>query len=116
MAGGIGVPPVLCLAGKLAEQGVDVDVCLGFGTASKAVGVDEFRALGATVNVCTDDGTLGTHGFCTDPAAELLGEGIVTTDLEIASASYERQIDELWAELPALRSPAADGSPDQSAV
>ena len=33
------------------------------------------RALGATVNVCTDDGTLGTHGFCTDPAAELLGEG-----------------------------------------
>ena len=70
VAGGIGVPPVLCLAGMLAEQGVDVDVCLGFGTASKAVGVDEFRALGATVNVCTDDGTLGMHGFCTDPAAE----------------------------------------------
>ena len=37
VAGGIGVPPVLCLAGMLAEQGVDVDVCLGFGTASKAV-------------------------------------------------------------------------------
>ena len=37
VAGGIGVPPVLCLAGKLAEQGVAVDVCLGFGTASKAV-------------------------------------------------------------------------------
>ena len=48
---------------------------LRFGTASKVVGVDEFRALGATVNVCTDDGSLGTHGFCTDPAAELLGEG-----------------------------------------
>lgn len=75
VAGGIGVPPVLCLADKLSEQGVAVDVCLGFGTASKAVGVDEFRALGATVNVCTDDDTLGTHGFCTDPAAELLGEG-----------------------------------------
>lgn len=45
VAGGIGVPPVLCLAGMLAEQGVDVDVCLGFGTASKVVGVDEFRAL-----------------------------------------------------------------------
>lgn len=75
VAGGIGVPPVLCLADMLAEQGVDVDVCLGFGTASKAVGVEEFRALGATVNVCTDDGSLGTHDFCTDPAAELLGEG-----------------------------------------
>ena len=69
VAGGIGVPPVLCLAGKLAEQGVAVDVCLGFGTASKAVGIDEFRALCDTVNVCTDDGSLGTHGFCTDPAA-----------------------------------------------
>ncbi|HEY1118930.1 MAG TPA: PAC2 family protein [Acidimicrobiales bacterium] len=30
-----------------------------------------------------------------EKTAELLGEGIVTTDLEIASASYERQIDEL---------------------
>lgn len=30
VAGGIGVPPVLCLAGMLAEKGVDVDVCLGF--------------------------------------------------------------------------------------
>ena len=75
VAGGIGVPPVLCLAGMLAEQGVAVDVCLGFGTASKAVGIDEFRSLCDTVNVCTDDGSLGTHGFCTDPAAELLGEG-----------------------------------------
>ena len=75
VAGGIGVPPVLCLAGKLAEQGVAVDVCLGFCTASKAVGVDEFRSLCDTVNVCTDDGSLGMHGFCTDPAAELLGEG-----------------------------------------
>mgnify|MGYP000293806708 CR=1 FL=1 len=28
VAGGIGVPPVLCLAGMLAEQGVAVDVCL----------------------------------------------------------------------------------------
>ena len=52
-----------------------IDVCLGFGTASKAVGIDEFRALCDTVDVCTDDGSLGTHGFCTDPAAELLGEG-----------------------------------------
>ncbi len=63
VAGGIGVPPVLCLAGKLAEQGVAVDVCLGFGTASKAVGIDEFRALCDTVDVCTDDGSLGHARF-----------------------------------------------------
>jgi Mor family transcriptional regulator len=30
-----------------------------------------------------------------EKTAELLGEPIITTDLEIASASYERQINEL---------------------
>ena len=30
-----------------------------------------------------------------EKTAELLGEGVITTDLEIAAASYERQIDEL---------------------
>ena len=76
VAGGIGVPPVLCLARELVAAGVSVDVCLGFGTAGKACGIDEFKALGVeSLTVCTDDGTLGTHGFCTDPAAELLAEG-----------------------------------------
>ena len=76
VAGGIGVPPVLCLARELVSAGVSVDVCLGFASGSKAVGVDEFKALGVeTLNVCTDDGALGIHGFCTEPASELLFEG-----------------------------------------
>ena len=87
VAGGIGVPPVLCLAGMLAGQGVDVDVCLGFGAASKAVGIDEFRSLCDTVDVCADDGrgrliVVRVHVGGVDDAghphaasAELLGEG-----------------------------------------
>lgn len=74
VAGGIGVPPC-CASPACLPSRAWMSTFAGFGTASKAVGVDEFRALGATVNVCTDDGTLGMHGFCTDPAAELLGEG-----------------------------------------
>lgn len=76
VAGGIGVPPVLCLAADLVTKGMSVDVCLGFGTAAKVVGVDEFKALPVEELVlCTDDGSAGTHGFCTEPVAELLAQG-----------------------------------------
>ncbi len=73
VGGGIGVPPVLCLARELAESGIAVDACVGSATAAKLVGVEDFEALGAgEVRVATDDGTAGLHGFCTESAAELL--------------------------------------------
>lgn len=73
VGGGIGVPPVLCLARELAEAGVAVDACVGSATAGKLVGVEDFEALGAgEVCVATDDGTAGLHSFCTESAAELL--------------------------------------------
>ena len=75
VGGGIGVPPVLCLARELTVAGIAVDVCVGAATADKLVGVDEFRALCGEVHVATDDGTAGVHGFCTEPAAELLANG-----------------------------------------
>ena len=75
VGGGIGVPPVLCLARELAAAGVAVDACVGAATAAKLVGVEEFRALCGEVRVATDDGTAGTCGFCTEPAAELLASG-----------------------------------------
>lgn len=73
VGGGIGVPPVLCLARELAEVGIAVDACVGSATAAKLVGVEDFEALGAgEVRVATDDGTAGLHGFCTESVAELL--------------------------------------------
>ena len=76
VGGGIGVPPVLCLARELASAGVAVDACVGAATAEKLVGVEDFCALGAgEVHVATDDGTAGLCGFCTEPAADLLAAG-----------------------------------------
>ena len=76
VAGGIGVPPILGAATILSRMGVAFDVCLGAASASKIVGVDELRALGAeSVSISTDDGTAGACGFCTDPAAALLAKG-----------------------------------------
>ena len=64
LGGGVGVPPLYGLAKRLLAAGRQVTAVLGFNTAAEVFYADEFRALGATVNVCTDDGTLGTHGFC----------------------------------------------------
>lgn len=76
VAGGIGVPPVLCLARELASAGIAFDVCLGSATAGKLVGVEDFKRLGAaSLSICTDDGSEGHCGFCTDPASELLARG-----------------------------------------
>ena len=76
VGGGIGVPPVLCLARELRGRGVAVDACVGAATGGKLVGVGELEALGCgEVRVATDDGTAGLCGFCTDPAADLLAAG-----------------------------------------
>ncbi len=76
VAGGIGVPPVVCLARELASAGIDFDACVGSACADTLVGPAELEELGAgEVRISTDDGSLGLAGFCTDPAAELLARG-----------------------------------------
>lgn len=74
VAGGIGVPPVLCLARELARREIPYTVCIGAATADQLVGEDDFEEAGPPViSVATDDGSCGYHGFCTD-AAELVLE------------------------------------------
>ena len=76
VAGGIGVPPVLCLAEELGRRGIAFDVCVGASCAGKVVGLDKFREAGAgEVVLCTDDGSAGESGFVTDPAVKMLGLG-----------------------------------------
>ena len=65
LGGGIGVPPLYLLAKCLREQGKDVQVCLGFNTASEVFYENAFRDLGCKVLVCTADGSYGTKGFVT---------------------------------------------------
>lgn len=76
VAGGIGVPPVLCLARSLAERGVRFTVCVGAASEDQLVGVSEFEQAGAEeVLVATDDGSAGYKGFCTDLAERVLKDG-----------------------------------------
>ncbi len=99
VAGGIGAPPIVCLARELSERGIAFDACLGAQTGEKLVGAGELEELGAgEISVSTDDGSLGLEGFCTEPASALLATGeydyVATCGPEpmmakVASAAHE---------------------------
>jgi len=77
VAGGIGVVPFWLLAKELVGRGVETVIVLGARTADMLVGVDDLRRLGATVSICTDDGTAGVRGTVLDllrsaPNADML--------------------------------------------
>ena len=76
VAGGIGQTPFLAYARELlgtrAYGGQSprrlakrVSLYYGVRSASLAAGVDDFRAAGCEVNLASDDGTIGFHGFVT---------------------------------------------------
>ncbi len=67
MGGGIGAPPLLGLVRQLHGTGLkNIDVYLGYRSASAGLFLaDEFKEL-AAVHIATDDGTAGTHGTVLD--------------------------------------------------
>jgi dihydroorotate dehydrogenase electron transfer subunit len=76
VAGGIGQTPFLAhvrdllgtrgYGGRPARRMVDrVSLFYGVRTADLAAGVEDFRAAGAEVELASDDGSLGFHGYVT---------------------------------------------------
>lgn len=65
--GGVGVAPMYYLGTVLKSMGFKPEFLLGARSADQLLMVDDFRALGE-VHICTDDGSLGTHGVVTDHA------------------------------------------------
>jgi len=62
VAGGVGVPPLWSLARALHGSGWETLALLGARTASGLLGAAELAALGARVEVATDDGSKGVQG------------------------------------------------------
>lgn len=88
VAGGIGQTPFLALAkqwlgleaygdNEAAMSAQQVTLCYGARSADLLAGVDDFRKAGIDVRICTDDGSLGRHGFVTEDLEQLLGESEV---------------------------------------
>lgn len=65
IGGGLGFTPLYALAKQLIAQGKIPQVLMGFATAEQAVYEEEFKALGCTVTLCTEDGSRGRKGYVT---------------------------------------------------
>ncbi len=76
VAGGLGAAPMNLLARQLAQRGTRVDVVLGGPTSERLVCRDRLeksaQSSGGSLQVSTDDGSEGLHGFCTQISDELL--------------------------------------------
>ena len=65
IGGGMGFTPLYALAKALIKEGKKPLVILGFASKEQAVFIEEFKALGCEVSVCTEDGSLGIKGYVT---------------------------------------------------
>lgn len=72
IGGGIGTPPMLPLAKYYGKKAV---VISGFRSAEAVILQNDFKQTGAETILCTDDGSMGTKGFVTEPLKELLEKG-----------------------------------------
>lgn len=72
IGGGFGTPPMLALAQKAAEKKIDTTVILGARSKDLLLYEKAFQDLGCNLICCTDDGSCGYKGFCTEPMSELL--------------------------------------------
>ncbi len=67
VGGGVGVPPLLGAAAELKENAMAV---LGFRNRDFVILEKDFKAVGAKVEIATDDGSYGFHGLVTELAAK----------------------------------------------
>lgn len=76
LGGGIGCAPLVNLARRLKQRGLDPTVLLGFNRKEDVVLEDVFRGMGVDTVVCTADGSYGDTGFVTDAikARGILGD------------------------------------------
>ena len=74
VAGGLGAAPLGMLAEQLAARGIATAVALGAPTATRLVARELFERVARRVEIATDDGSAGEHGFVTVPVARLLAE------------------------------------------
>lgn len=72
VAGGIGVAPFPALAEALIAEGVkQPEVILAARNESLLLCADDFRAMGCTVHLATDDGSVGEKAFASEVLARL---------------------------------------------
>jgi dihydroorotate dehydrogenase electron transfer subunit len=72
VAGGFGAAPLYALAKELYQLQKKMAVFLGAATKNLIICADDFKKLGATIYIATEDGSLGEKGLVTDLLAKHL--------------------------------------------
>ncbi len=72
VGGGYGAAPLLPLAALLRERGCRVDFVLGAASADRLFGQLDAKRMATSIEVTTDDGSIGTRGRVSDVLPALL--------------------------------------------
>jgi dihydroorotate dehydrogenase electron transfer subunit len=86
VGGGVGVPPLAMLASS--AQGQKVVALIGARTASDVIAVQDLTEYGAAVEVATDNGSAGHHGFVTELLREKLEQAAKSGESPIQPTVY----------------------------
>ncbi|EHP89637.1 dihydroorotate dehydrogenase electron transfer subunit [Methanotorris formicicus] len=73
VAGGIGGAPIIAAVEEFAKQGIEIKTIIGARTKEELLFLDRFENCGE-LEICTDDGSYGFHGFTTQKMSEILKE------------------------------------------
>ena len=79
VAGGMGIAPLCFLARELSKQVKEIHVIIGAKTKDLVLCEEGVKALGAKVQVVTEDGSKGQKGLPTEALNELLKPNIPAT-------------------------------------
>lgn len=76
IGGGFGAAALLCLMRELSARGDRTTIIIGARSKDLLILLDELAEVCTTLEVCTDDGSAGFHGFVTERLANLIaGDG-----------------------------------------
>ena len=75
VGGGYGTPPMLSLAQETTKEGIETIMILGGRSADYLLYEEDFKSLGVTLKITTDDGSKGHKGYTTDILQEELEKG-----------------------------------------
>ena len=98
VGGGYGSAPLLPLANALRERGSRVDFVLGAGSADRLFGQLDAKRMGDSIEVTTDDGSLGRRGRVSDVLPDVLDRTHCDVIYACGPMGMLRAVTELGAE------------------
>ncbi len=72
VGGGAGIASLMLLATALRENGIQTIGLVGAQRQARLLSVADLEAIGITVHIATDDGSIGHHGYVTDILIDML--------------------------------------------